>query len=169
MISSFVTDLKWVLLEFLFLFTEEMHTLISWFRILIEYPQYNQAADWMSRNLLCWMSDPWNVLYRRGDVCMLSRVWLFVTPWIAARQAPLSTGFSRQEYWCGLPFPPPGREAGLPQIPSGQNQVESQHPRSFARGRSSEVLVWHILLFSSVSIGPDLYTLLTGLPQWRSG
>ena len=28
--------------------------------------------------------------------------------WTAARQAPLSVGFSRQEYWSGLPFPPPG-------------------------------------------------------------
>ena len=30
------------------------------------------------------------------------------TPWAGARQAPLSVGFSRQEYWSGLPFPPPG-------------------------------------------------------------
>ena len=30
------------------------------------------------------------------------------TPWIVACQAPLSMGFSRQEYWSGLPFPPPG-------------------------------------------------------------
>ena len=32
----------------------------------------------------------------------------FVTPWTVARQAPLSMGFSRQEYWSGLPFPSPG-------------------------------------------------------------
>ena len=32
----------------------------------------------------------------------------FVPPWTAARQAPLSMGFSRQEYWSGLPCPPPG-------------------------------------------------------------
>ena len=42
----------------------------------------------------------------------LSRVRLCVTPWTAARQAPLSmgmsVGFSRQEYWSGLPCPPPG-------------------------------------------------------------
>ena len=31
-----------------------------------------------------------------------------VTPWILAHQAPLSMGFSRQEYWSGLPFPSPG-------------------------------------------------------------
>ena len=34
----------------------------------------------------------------------LSRVRLFVTPWTVAYQAPPSTGFSRQEYWSGLPF-----------------------------------------------------------------
>ena len=31
-----------------------------------------------------------------------------VTPWTVARQAPLPMGFSRQEYWSGLPFPSPG-------------------------------------------------------------
>ena len=39
---------------------------------------------------------------------MLSSVQLFATPWTVAHQAPLSLGFSRQEYWSGLPFPPPG-------------------------------------------------------------
>ena len=39
---------------------------------------------------------------------MLSPVQLFLTPWAAARQAPLSMEFPRQEYWSGLPFPPPG-------------------------------------------------------------
>ena len=37
----------------------------------------------------------------------LSRVWLFETPWTAAYQAPPSIGFSRQEYWSGLPLPSP--------------------------------------------------------------
>ena len=41
-------------------------------------------------------------------VLLLSRVQLFVIRWTAARQAPLSMEFSRQEYWNGLPFPPPG-------------------------------------------------------------
>ena len=34
----------------------------------------------------------------------LSHVWLLVTPWTVAYQVPLSMGFSRQEYWSGLPF-----------------------------------------------------------------
>ena len=37
-----------------------------------------------------------------------SRVRLFTTLWTVAHQAPLSMGFSRQEYWSGLPWPPPG-------------------------------------------------------------
>ena len=45
-------------------------------------------------------------------VCVLlscfSRVQLFATLWTVAHQAPLSMGFSRQEYWSGLPCPPPG-------------------------------------------------------------
>ena len=50
----------------------------------------------------------------------LSGVQLFATPWIIAYQAPLSMGFSRQEYWSGLPFPSsgdfpdPGIEPGSP-------------------------------------------------------
>ena len=48
--------------------------------------------------------------------CMLSRfshVRLCATLWTAAHQAPLSTGFSRQEYWSGLPFPSPGKYTKL--------------------------------------------------------
>ena len=44
-------------------------------------------------------------------VCMLSRfthVRLLLTPWTVDHQAPQSLGFPRQEYWSGLPFPPPG-------------------------------------------------------------
>ena len=37
----------------------------------------------------------------------LSRVWPLVTPWTAAYQAPPSVGFSRQEYWSGVPLPSP--------------------------------------------------------------
>ena len=55
-------------------------------------------------------------------VCVLSCVKLFATPWTIARQAPPSMGFSRQEYWSGLPFaspgdlPDPGIEPGSPEF-----------------------------------------------------
>ena len=42
----------------------------------------------------------------------LSRVRLFATLWTVAYQAPPSMGFSRQEYWSGLPFPSPPRSVG---------------------------------------------------------
>ena len=49
--------------------------------------------------------------HRHSYVCVLScfsYIRLCATPWTVARQAPLYMEFSRQEYWSGLPFPPPG-------------------------------------------------------------
>ena len=48
-----------------------------------------------------------------------SCIQLFATPWTVALQAPLSMGFSRQEYWSGLPFPPPGA------LPNPRTEPES--------------------------------------------
>ena len=52
------------------------------------------------------------MFFESNDMCAhaqsLSRVHLFVTPWTAACQAPLSMEFSRQEYWGGLSLPSPG-------------------------------------------------------------
>ena len=56
--------------------------------------------------LQCWL-----LLLTSMHACMpscFSHVWLFVTLWTVAPQAPLSMGFSRQEYWIGLPCPPLG-------------------------------------------------------------
>ena len=44
-----------------------------------------------------------------GTVKSLSRVQLFATPWTVAYQAPQSMGFSRQEYWSGVPLPSPAQ------------------------------------------------------------
>ena len=62
------------------------------------------------------------------SVCMpscFSCVPLFATLWIVARQAPLSMGFTRQEYWSGLPFatlgdlPDPGIKPAFPALAGG--------------------------------------------------
>ena len=45
---------------------------------------------------------------RERKVKSLSHAQLFATPWTVAHQAPPSMGFSRQEYWSGLPLPSPG-------------------------------------------------------------
>ena len=50
----------------------------------------------------------WFLCVMHACLSCFSHVWLCVIPWTVACQAPLSMGFSRQEYWSGLPFPPPG-------------------------------------------------------------
>ena len=67
----------------------------------------------------------------RKKVKSLSRVGLFATPRTAARQAPLSMGFSGQEYWSGLPCPSPGDlpNPGIePRSPALQADALSSEP-----------------------------------------
>ena len=56
----------------------------------------------------CWMKCLACVLTTVAVLQSPSHVWLFATPLTVVHQAPLSMGFPRQEYWSGLPFPPPG-------------------------------------------------------------
>ena len=61
----------------------------------------------------------------------LSHVWLFVTPWTVASQVSLSTGFSRQKYRNGEPFPSPGdlSDPGIePRSPALQVDSLSSEP-----------------------------------------
>ena len=61
----------------------------------------------------------------------LSRVPLFVTPWTVAYQAAQSMGFSRQEYWSGLPFPSlehPSDPGIKPQSPALQKDALPSEP-----------------------------------------
>ena len=60
----------------------------------------------------------------RKKVKSLSRVRLFATPWTVAYQVPLSMGFSRQEYWSGLPLPSPG------DLPDPETEPESLASKS---------------------------------------
>ena len=69
---------------------------------------------WQPTRLLCpWDSPGKNTgvgchfLLQCVKVKSFSRVWLLATPWTAAHQAPPSIGFSRQEYWSGVPLPSP--------------------------------------------------------------
>ena len=62
---------------------------------------------------------------------LLSHVQLFVTQWTVAYQAPLSMGFSRQEYWSELQFPSPGElpDPGIePQSPTLQADALPSEP-----------------------------------------
>ena len=76
----------------------------------------------------------------------LSHVWLFVTPWTVAYQAPPSMGFSRQECWSGLPFPSPGDlpEPGIePGSPALQADALPSEPPGIHQG------AWLLLLLLS--------------------
>ena len=77
----------------------------------IAFPSYlKEILLKSSGRHLIWQTVPYPI-YNTMPACVLihfSRVRLFVTPWTVALQAPLSMGFSRQDYWSGLPCPPPG-------------------------------------------------------------
>ena len=57
-------------------------------------------------------TPPFSAFLEHALLQMPQGVPLFATPWTEACQAPLSMGFSRQEYWSGLPWPPPGNLPG---------------------------------------------------------
>ena len=95
-------------------------------------------------------------------VKLLSHVRLFATPWTVAHQALQSMEFSRQDYWSGLPFPPPGdlpnpgiepgspaRQAGaLPSEPPGSElEIWKQYGCNVAWGGISQAAVIHKIPF----------------------
>ena len=62
----------------------------------------------LQARILEWVAISFSNTWKwKVKVKSLSHVWLLATPWTAAYQAPLSMGFSRQEYWSGLPLPSP--------------------------------------------------------------
>ena len=86
----------------------------------------------------CFLSSPEKYMC----VCVsFSFVWLFATPWTVPCQAPQSMGFSRQEYWSGLPWPSPGdlpnpgikpsspalQAGSLPSKPPGKHREMHRH------------------------------------------
>ena len=70
-------------------------------------------------------------------VQLLLSAQLCVTPWIVTRQTPLSMRFPRQEYWSGLPFPPP-REPPNPQIEPGTPALAGRFFTTEAPEKTSE-------------------------------
>ena len=62
------------------------------------------------------------------------------TPWTVAGQGPLSMGFSRQEYWSGLPFPSPG-DLSDPGIKPGSPALQADSLLTELRGKPLKILV----------------------------
>ena len=115
-----------------------------------------KSLDFLKMNLLFLNSK---LIYRVGKVKVkvksLSHVQLFVTPWPIAYQASPSMGFSRQEYWNGLPSPSPG-DLPDPGIEPGSAALEADaltseppgKPKSYLRNSQSK---GDTLIFLSVS------------------
>ena len=85
----------------------------------------------------------------------LSHVRLFATLWKVAYQAPPSMGFSRQEYWSGLPFPSPGDlpNPGIePRSPTLQADASPSEPPGKPRMGIILLPISNYLQFSSVAL-----------------
>ena len=69
-------------------------------------PSGSPVPGILQARILEWVAISFSNAWKwKVKVKLLSRVWLFATPWTTAYQAPPSKGFSRQEYWSGLPLP----------------------------------------------------------------
>ena len=90
----------------------------------------------------------------------------FETLWTVARQFPLSMGFSRQEYWSGLPFPSPGNPYNLRIEPMplvlAHGFFTTEPPESWTRNRSKQSLVLFYSWGAQFSPWPTLTSLSAG-------
>ena len=74
----------------------------------IDSPPGSPIPGILQARTLEWVAIAFSNAWKgKVKVKSLSRVWLFATPWTAAHQAPPSMGFSKQEYWSGVPLPSP--------------------------------------------------------------
>ena len=105
---------------------------------------------------ICWLTHSCSHCVSMGILTCFSRVWLFMTLWTVAHQAPLSMGFPRQEYWSGLPCPPPG---DLP-----NPGIEPKHPVSpaLAGGFFTTSTTWEAFCEFST----DLFYILVLMSVW---
>ena len=93
----------WMFIAALFIIPQKLETINMSF------------SKWVNKKIVVFLNNgillsvkrsikPQNDTHVNAQSCLT----LLLVPWTVARQAPLSMGFSRQEYWSGLPFPPPG-------------------------------------------------------------
>ena len=96
------------------------------------------------------LDTSFNHSHRKKKVKSLSCVWFFATPWTVAYQAPPSLGFSRQEYWSGLPLPSPG-DLPDPGIEPGSPALQADSLPSEPPGKPNHSHIHHFLIEHKVS------------------
>ena len=79
------------------------------------------------------------------------------TPWTVACQAPLSMGFSRQEYWSGLPFPSPG-DLPNPGIEPGSPALQADSLPTQLQGKHFNILYIYIYIYTHTHIKYNAYS-----------
>ena len=104
------------------------------------------------RQILCCLSHQGSPIWpawkwKKVKVKLLSRLQLFETPWTVAHQVPLSMGFSRQEYWSGLPFPSPG-DLPNPRVEPGSPALQADSLLSEPPGKPRMASLILLKLFS---------------------
>ena len=132
------------------------HQILSWvlswsFESESGHLPWNQGRSVNTYGPLNFMCSWWT------EVKLLSRVQLFAIPWTVANGAPPSMGFSRQEYWSGLPFPSPGElpdpgiEPGSPALQADALLSEPQGKPSWWKDQTScTKLCHHVPMLSSL-------------------
>jgi len=99
-------------------FKHWLHTMLCYAKLLQSCPTLCDPIDGsppgspvpgiLQERTLEWVAISFSNAWKwKVKVKLLSRVRLLATPWTAAHQAPPSMGFSRQEYWSGVPLPSP--------------------------------------------------------------
>ena len=131
MLNTLFPNLEWekrqcLILDFAFLFK------YGWFTMVCQSLLHSRVTQFYT-----YMSE-W--------VKSLSCVRLFVTPWTVAYQASLSTGFSRHEYWSGLPFPSPG-DLPDPGIEPRSPALEAEALTSEPPGKPSFLIFFYNMVY----------------------
>ena len=102
-----------------------------------------------------------------SEVKSLSSVQLFVTPWTVAYQAPPSVGFSRQEYWSGLPLPSPG-DLPNPGIKPGSPALQADALPSEPSGKLSYNSGYLLISYFYIPVPFDEKDIFFGVSSRRS-